>query len=299
MKRRLKDDLKSGVKRVRSWPALNIPATTGLRSVLARTGRAAPDSLVRYLPRAGVVEAPLPDGQTLRLWSKADDDIANAVFWRGWSGHEPETSPHFYELARSARVTLDVGAHVGYFSLLAAFANPAGQVHAFEPLPAVRERLERNVALNGLQNVSVHSAALADRRGRAEFFHVPDSIPSSSSLSRSFMESIVDKDRLAVADVEVVTTDEFLAERGVTGIDLVKIDTEATEDAVLRGMVETLRRDGPAVVCEVLEDGPAEGIEAVLRPLGYRFSLLTPDGRRRCERVTPHPTWRNFLFERS
>jgi FkbM family methyltransferase len=290
--------LKGGLKRVRDWPPLNLPATSGLRSLLHRAGRPAPAPLVRYLPRVGTVEARLPPGDVLRLWSRGDDDIASAVFWGGWSGHEQETSPHFYELARGAGVVLDVGAHVGYFSLLAALANPAAQVHAFEPLPAVRARLERNIALNHLTNVAVHTVALGDRRGRAEFFHVPGTIPSSSSLSREFMESIVAPGRLAVADVEVTTADAFLAERGVTAVDLVKIDTEATEDAVLEGMVETLRRDGPAVVCEVLPDGPASRIEEILRPLGYRFALMTGEGLEPCEHVVPHARWRNFLFQR-
>lgn len=291
--------MKRVLKKARAWTPLNVAVTSGLRALLRGVGRPAPAPVVRYLPRVGEVAAPLPTGNILRLWSMGDDDIATAVFWRGWWGHEPETSRHFYELARSARVTLDIGAHVGFFSLLAAFANPAGTVHAFEPLPPVHGRLARNVALNRLDNVSIHSVALGNRSGRAEFFHVPNSIPSSSSLSRAFMESRVPKDRLAAVEVEVVTTDKFIARHGITGVDLVKIDTEATEDAVLEGMVETLQRDSPAVVCEVLSDGLASAIEDILRPLGYTFFLLTDAGRHPCEHVTPHPTWRNFLFERA
>ncbi|HWC12710.1 MAG TPA: FkbM family methyltransferase [Acidimicrobiales bacterium] len=290
--------LKECIKKARDYPPLNRAMTSALRSGVRRAGRV-PAPLVRFLPRVGTVEAPLPSGDTLRLWSRGDDDIATAVFWRGWSGHEPETSPYFYELATRASVTLDVGAHVGYFSLLAALANRSGTVHAFEPLPAARARLERNLSLNRLGNVFVHAVALADRSGSAEFFYVPDSIPSSSSLSRPFMESIVAKDRLAVAEVSVTTGDQFVAAHDIEKVDLVKIDTEATEDAVLEGMVDTLERDGPSVICEILPDAPAKAIEDLLRSLGYRFALITGSGPRPCEHVTPHPTWRNFLFRRS
>ena len=290
--------VKQQLKALRSWTPLNVAVTSLVRGVVRRTGRET-TTLVRYLPRVGVVEAELPDGRTLRLWSRGDDDVASAVYWRGWAGHELETAPHFFRLASQARVTIDVGAHVGYFSLLAAYANPNGTVHAFEPLRQVHDRLQRNVALNALSNVSCHRLALGRQSTRGEFFHVPDSIPSSSSLSRSFMESIVHKDRLVVSQVEVTTLDEFVTANAVRGVDLVKIDTEATEDQVVAGMLETIARDRPAVVCEVLPEGPAEAIEEMLRPFHYRYSLFTDTGLQPRPHVVPDERWRNFLFEPS
>lgn len=290
--------VKRPLRAVRSWTPLNVAVTSLVRGVVQRTGQE-PGGLVRYLPRVGTVDAPLPGGATLRLWSRGDDDVASAVFWRGWAGHEPETAPLFFELASRARVTIDVGAHVGYFSLLAAFANRNARVCAFEPLPKVYARLERNVSLNGLTNVSCHRLALGRKSDRAEFFHVSDSIPSSSSLSRAFMESIVVNKQLVASEVDVTTFDEFAATNNVNGIDLIKIDTEATEDQVIGGMVETLARDHPRIVCEVLPDGPAEAIEEILRPLGYQYSLLTDKGPQPCPHIVPDERWRNFLFEPS
>ena len=288
--------MKRPLKLVRGWSPLNVPVTSALRAAVRRTGRD-PHLLVRYLPRVGVVEATLPNGERLRLWSKGDDDVASAVFWRGWSGHESESSAHIYELARSARVTIDVGAHVGYFSVLAGLANPEGTVYAFEPLDAVYARLQRNVALNNLANVHCEKIALGRQASIAEFFHVSDSIPSSSSFSRDFMESIVSKERLVASPVAVTTLDEFLAERRVTGVDLIKVDTESTEHDVLAGMLDTLRRDRPAIVCEVLPGGPAQEIEEMLRPFDYRFALFTADGLVATEHIEPHSMWRNFLFQ--
>jgi hypothetical protein len=67
--------------------------------------------------------------------------FATMLFWRGWDGDEPETSPFFFDCPRASRLTLDIGANVGYFALLAPNANPNGHVHAFEPLLKVHERL--------------------------------------------------------------------------------------------------------------------------------------------------------------
>lgn len=253
--------------------------------------------MARYLPRVGVVEAELPGGGVLRMWSRGDDEIASSVFWRGWSGHEPETATAFYEWARSARVTLDIGAHVGYFALLAACANPSGRVYAFEPLPRVRDRLVRNVALNGLENVASLPVALGSRSGKAEFFHVDDGIPSSSSLSGEFMRSIVDESRLASSEVEVMTVDQFVSENALTGsVDLVKIDTENTEDEIFRGMTSTLATDRPVIICEVLQRRTGEAIEAVLTALGYQIVHLRGDGAARCTHIRPDSRWRNYAF---
>ena len=279
-----------------TWPPVNRPVTAALRAVLPRK---VVDTVpvARYLPRTGTVEATLPSGQTVRMWSRGDDDIATTLFWHGWAGHEPETAKPFLELAGSARVTLDVGAHVGYFSLLAGLANPAGQVYAFEPLARVRERLVRNVALNGLENVSIVPRALGSDAGEAAFFHPADGIPSSSSLSGEFMRSIVDSRRLATTTVDVTTVDFFVEENDLGGsVDLVKVDTENTEDQVFRGMVRTLEKDHPAIICEVLRPATGHAIAAVLADFGYKFFLLTDEGRSSSEHVRPHPTWRNFLF---
>jgi len=230
------------------------------------------------------------------MHSRGDDDIASPLFWRGWAGHEPETAQLFYELAGSARVTLDIGAHVGYFTLLASHANPAGRVYAFEPLARIRERLEHNVLLNGAANVTCSALAIGSPAGVAEFFHMRDGLPSSSSLSGSFMRSIASREELTSSMVEVVEMDDFVESYELVGVDLVKVDTETTEAAVFRGMLHTLHRDSPDIICEILDAGVADDIEALLKPLDYEFFLLTSTGPVRCDRLRPHEHWRNFIF---
>jgi FkbM family methyltransferase len=286
--------LRRGLRAVVTWPPLNRLATDALRTALPERVRDHP-ALARFLPRAGVVEATLPSGRVLRMSSRGDDDIAGEVFWRGWASHEPETTRVFYELAASARVVLDIGAHVGYFALLAAHANPRASVFAFEPMPRVRARLEHNIALNR-SSVSCEPFALGRTPGSAEFFHTRNGIPSSSSLAEGFMQSIVERNELTSSTVEVLRGDDYVRSRGLVGVDLVKIDTETTEAAVIDGLLHTLRRDRPHIVCEVLESEVGADIEALLEPLGYEYFALTPDGPVRCEHIRPDVRWRNFLF---
>ena len=281
---------------MRGYAPLNIVLTTTLRGIVRRTGRDSP-ILARYLPRVGGFETRLPDGRIMRMWSRGDDEITSAVYWGGWAGHEKETSSVFWDLARSARVVLDVGAHVGYFSLLASFANPSARVHSFEPLPPVHQRLRYNVSLNGINNVVCHELAVGDIPGRNRFYHLQDCIPSSSSLSRQFMEPIAGDRPLVASEVDVTSIDDFVATNNLRGVDLVKIDTEGTEDAVIAGMERTITEDRPALICEILPDGPASAVEKIMAPFDYQYFLLTDTGPTWCPRVEPHPKWRNFLFQ--
>lgn len=288
---------RTGAARLRFVRRLNIPLTSALRAVLGR-GAASSDSLPRYLPRVGPVRHRLPNGALLRLDSRGDDLVTSIVFWRGPLGYEPETSPLFYRLAARARCTVDVGAHVGVFALLAAHANPRGTVIALEPLDRVYERLTRNVRLNGVTNVRCLPLAAGAREGTADFFHASAmTVPSASGLS---YDMIKDNPAVAATPVRVVRLDGELARMGISPVDLLKMDTEGTEPDVVEGASAMIARDRPHIICEVLV-GAIEAprrLEALLAPLGYRFFLLGPEGLLAQEHITPDPRmrWRNFLF---
>ena len=283
-----------GVRALR-WLRGSQPFNRVATDALHAAGRlfGTPEMAIRHLHRMGSVRSRLPNGRVLQLWSQGDDWVSNQVFWRGWAGYEPETTSVFFRLALESTATIDVGAYVGYFSLLAAHANPAARVLALEPLPTVFSRLVRNVRLNRL-SVECLMAAAGDREGSASFYHQAHDLPTSSSLSREFM---ADATGVVASTVRVVRIDDLVRERRIGRVDLVKIDTESTEPAVLAGMAETLSRDRPSIVCEVLRGRGAEDrLAPLLAPFGYRYFLLTPDGPQARERIEGHPRWLNYLF---
>lgn len=285
--------IKGGLKRLRYTQPFNHVATSTVRALLNATGRRS-EFFVKHLHRVGTIEDRLPNNRVLRLRSRADDWIPNQVYWCGWQGYEPESTSLFYRLASSARVTLDVGAYIGFYTLLAAHANPAGRVYAFEPLPAIYKRLLENVEANDLDNVRCVASAVGDADGEAEFYHVSVELPTSSSLSYDFMKSA---DGLRSSRVPVLTLDRFVEENNVGHVDLVKIDTESTEPEVLRGMLKTINRDQPIIFCEVLPGrGSEQPLEEIFSALGYRYYLLTPEGPKPRERVQGHGEWLNYLF---
>ena len=248
---------------------------------------------IKHLPRTGPVRSLLPNGEVMRLWSRGDDWVSNQVFWRGWSGYEPETAPLFFRLAHEAEVVIDVGAFVGFFSVLAGLANRGGRVFAFEPMSDNAERLRRHVELNGLNNVELVQAAVSAHPGEAELFHTPGSYPSSTSLVRDFM---ITHSGVISSVVPTVALDIFLEERGVESVSLVKLDIETGEPDALRGMRRTLKRDTPPIFCEVLSDEVGAELETILAPLGYRFYHLTEGGPQERGEIRGDPEWLNYLF---
>ena len=289
----MKGDFKGVLKRIRVSQPINWIATSSIHSILSVTGLHS-ERIIKHLHRVGIVKGRLPNRQKLLLWSQGDDWVSNQIYWRGWDGYESETVPMFYRLATRARVTFDVGAYVGFFSLLAAHANPAGQVFAFEPLPSVHKRLLRNVELNQLTNVQCFASAVGEAEGEAEFWHINAETPTSSSLSFEFMQTA---DNLVSTKVPVLTLDRFVHNKTISRVELMKLDTESTEHQVLRGMTETLKRDHPIIFCEVLpERGGEAPLEEILRRFGYRFYHLTPDGPVHRDKVEGHPECLNYLF---
>lgn len=283
----------TALKRARASQPFNYLATSIVHACQNLIGVQS-EFVIKHLHRVGVVRHRLPNGQELLLWSQGDDWVSNQIYWRGWNGYEPETVPLFFRLAARASVTFDVGAYVGFFSLLAAQANLNGQVCAFEPLPSVYKRLLHNVELNRLTNVQCLARAVGEVDGNAEFWHLDAETPCSSSLSFEFMQTA---ENLVSSIVPVITLDRFVRDNNLNRIDLMKLDTESTEYQVLRGMTETLRRDHPIIISEVLPGRGGEvPLDEVMRRYDYRFYHLTPDGPIHHDKVEGHPEWLNYLF---
>ena len=288
-------DPKAVLKRIRVSQPFNILATSVTRATLRAVGGHS-ELVVKHLHRVGAVRRSLPNGRELVLWSRGDDWIANQVYWRGWAGYEPEMAPLWFQRAAHASVVLDVGAHVGFYTLLAGHANPKGKVFAFEPHPTVHGRLVRNVGLNGLDHVRCMLTACGASAGTQALYEVVGSgIPSGSTLEGRFMNP---EWGVRCRSVPVLMLDAFVADAELQTVDLVKLDTEGTEPQVLEGMRDTLRRHHPTVFCEVLPGrGTEEALEAVFGTLGYRYFLLRSEGPELKDRIFGDVRWWNWLFE--
>jgi FkbM family methyltransferase len=156
----------------------------------------------------------------------------------------------FHQVLKPGMTVIDVGAHIGYFTLLAAkLVEHNGRVYAFEPDPDNWRTLSYNTQLNGLGNVEAIPKAVSDHSGKAELWL------SKASEQHSLSKPGARPDVHGSIIVETVNLDEFLEERGWPSVDLVKIDVEGHEPAVLSGMTRLIKRSEKlAVVMELNRD---------------------------------------------
>lgn len=153
-----------------------------------------------------------------------------AAFFNG--EYEPETTRLFETLLRPGMTVLDVGAHVGYYSMLAArLVGPAGHVCAFEPDPRNCGLLRRNIELNGYGNIEVVPSAVADREGVILLFR--SSLGSDQNSISSTSQGTL---REEAVPVPAMTLDEFARSTGSPKIDFIKMDVEGCEPLALIGM---------------------------------------------------------------
>lgn len=186
-------------------------------------------------------------GQRIRV--DVDEWIQYQIFLTGYYDVETRHTRLFRSLVREGMTVFDVGANVGYYTLQAAArVGPTGRVHAFEPASGTFARLRENITLNRLDNVVAHRAIVHDRPGRLELFVSP---PENTGLSR--LQPLGEAGTV-VEEVEALTLDEYCARTGLLRVDLVKIDVEGNELAVLRGMSRLLEQPQIQLLVEVCAD---------------------------------------------
>jgi FkbM family methyltransferase len=187
---------------------------------------------------------------------------------------------------REGMVVVDIGANVGTYTLLALQAiGTRGKVISYEPTPRVFDILKNNVQINGFLEtgrVDLRQKAAADgSQARSQFF------TSSNSLMNSLFGEDKAARRVEVIEVETVALDQDLAE--LSRIDVVKIDAEGAEPAILRGMRRIIERS-PAITI-FIEFAPTHLIRAnvdmleflaEIRALGFQIhEVVEPTGELR------------------
>ncbi|MCX4246891.1 FkbM family methyltransferase [Paraliomyxa miuraensis] len=161
-----------------------------------------------------------------------NDTIVSRVIRRDgiW---EPLETRLFTQTVRPGDVVVDVGANIGYYTLLAArLVGETGHVYAFEPEPEAFALLERNVALNGYDNVTLVDKALGREAGRLQLYLAKNNRGDHRIYDPTGRRSSI--------DVDVIALDAYLDERGIERVNLLKVDTQGAECSILDGARRTI-----------------------------------------------------------
>ncbi|MDY6867721.1 MAG: FkbM family methyltransferase [Chloroflexota bacterium] len=181
-------------------------------------------------------------------------------YWLG--SYEMRKRLAFEELIPEGAIVYDIGANVGYYTLLSAeLVGEEGKVYAFEPLPRNIDFLRRHVALNHFKQVKIIEAAVSDRIGQTSF-----DLGASSAMGH-----ISDSGEI---DVPLVSLDDLLEAREIRPPDYMKVDVEGAEHDVLKGAIKLLERYHPTLFLDTHQREAHRPTITLLEELGYDFKIL-------------------------
>lgn len=221
------------------------------------------------VPSVHEVSFPISDKDTvkIRLQSSAlFSGVESSLILLGYP-HERFESRLFCEFIRPAMVTVDIGANIGYYTLLAAqLVGENGRVFAFEPEPENYDVLLRNIELNGYGNVTPVRRAVTDSTGRIRLFL--DKYKAGTHSIGALTES------KGVVTVDSVSLDDFFQGRELP-ISVIKMDIEGAEPLALRGMSRILETNNNL---KIFTEFLPKGLEACGSSAQAYFNLLKKHG---------------------
>jgi FkbM family methyltransferase len=182
----------------------------------------------------------------------AESLVLHRLYWFGERGWEPQLLPWWRRCCARASAVLELGANVGYFTVQGARAAPHARYVAVEPYPASARVCRANLALNRIDSVElIAAAAVADPDARAVELRVPQdqlATPTVAFLAAGTeLPEPMSRHVTRTVGVAAVDIRSLLPE-----VDLLKLDVEGQEHALLAASREHLRTHRPTVFVEVL-----------------------------------------------
>ncbi len=201
-----------------------------------------------------------------------NDVIKNRL--RGCGIWEGDITPYIVNSIKPGTIALDIGAHVGTHTIsMSRAVGPHGLVIAFEPQKKIFRELYFNLILNNCVNVIPIRCALDSRHA---YMVIRQDVPNNEGASYLMPDGPGER-------VITVCLDDF----NLNNVSCIKMDTENSEEDVLKGAIQTIKRCKPTIVIEIQgndvrtarhgedKDARTKSIIGLLESLGYRVELIT------------------------
>lgn len=225
----------------------------------------------------GVVARLVPRG--CRVWMQPRAGLAQGIWLNvdpRFEGsyveglYEPILQQVLAEHLREGGTFYDVGAHIGFFSLIAArLVGQRGAVFAFEADPQNAARIEQHAARGGFAHLQVQPQAVWSE---SAILHFQRASGASSRNTGSVVKTSAGQGATEIIEVKAVTLDEFT--RGQRPPTLIKVDVEGGEADVLRGADRLFSTAQPSLICEIHHQQASDFAEAFLVQKGYALHWI-------------------------
>lgn len=170
--------------------------------------------------------------------------VPSLIIYGVWEKFETDL---FYKIVKPGDVVVDVGANIGYYTLIAAgLVGKEGKVYAFEPEPSNYKLLTKNVGINSFRNVTAIQKAISDDNGKIRLY-----LDKVNLGAPSFSEENIFIERGSYVDVETISLDEFFENRKKEEkFNFIKIDAEGAEGLIVNGAKNILQENNPKILME-------------------------------------------------
>lgn len=250
-------------------------------------------------PYFGYVKCDLGDDCSFSLFCANDCPASLSILHKGQFTAERWTMELWKLFSKKSKVALDIGSHVGVFSLATSSLSPKAKIYAFEPNPQVFSRLCVNILSNRVGNVKANFLACSDADGTARI-HFKKNYGFLSTASTLEIDRVTEE--FTHVEVPCVRLDSFVKTENLTEVDLIKIDVEDHEYSVLAGFSE-IDKFKPALFVEILNKPAFQKVAAYMIEKGYNvFSINDKQPNRKNSVRNVGMEWpetgrgRNFLF---
>ncbi len=236
---------------------------------------------------SGTLRIKNSEGKFMKLKTNQTSYLAQLIFWQGYENFE--YTDIFIRLIKKINVFYDIGANIGYYSILAGIKNSNIKVIGFEPASGPLFFYKENVRINGLKNITVEDIALSEKEGEITFYEVKnnkytylehnlsgESNAGSKTTNRNFVP----------IKKKTTTLNNYVTDTNEKYIDLIKIDTEGTEHFILEKSSIVLEEMKPIIICETLFNTIESNLESIFKKHGYEFYNHTNNGLKKVETIT-------------
>lgn len=239
-----------------------------------------------YIPVSGKVKFNY-DELTFFIHTNQTNYITKLLYYEECKNYE--YSSIFRKLIMNCEVFFDIGVNTGYYSILGTIANPKLKVYGFEPAIGSLYYLKESIKSNRLENrIEIIPIALSDNTGIITFNDVFSDKYKGLIYNLAGVSSTAEihgTRPFRSYDVNCDTLDNFVSKSNVNKIDLIKIDTEGTEDLILSKGSQAILTNKPIIICETLFNRIETKLNDIMISYGYEFYNHTENGLQKVDNI--------------
>lgn len=189
----------------------------------------------------------------------------------------------------------DIGANIGWYSLVMSRNFPESSIYCFEPIPITYSYLMQNIQLNDIKNINANNFGFANKEEKISFYYYPEGFGNASLKNLSERESVKE------VKSQIKKLDNFVLEKNLP-VDFIKCDVEGAELFVFEGGLETIKKNKPIIFSEMLRKWskqfnyhPNKIIE-LLGSIGYQCYSISEEGLKLFTEMDENTIETDYLF---